>query len=120
MDFGLVRYRLGTGHGYLRFPGVQDAVRFVCEGSAREATLFIAGPALLLFASEPAAFFITVFAGVLGASLLSLSPSSAEGGAVSRKWIGAFFPPEPLPSPNPSTDPTAVMLDLGGVTSALD
>ena len=72
-----------------------------------------------LFPFAPATFFSTVFAGVFGASLLSLSLNSAVAGVVSPKWIGAFFPPDPLPSPNPSTDHTAAILDLGGVTSAL-
>src|SRR6202011_5744132 len=84
------------------------------------APFFPADACVLPFPFEPATFLTTVLAGVFGASLLSFSPSSGEAGVVSPKWIGAFFPADPLPSPNPSTDQTAAMLDLGGITSAFD
>src|SRR6202011_6187722 len=82
------------------------------------APFFPADACVLPFPFEPATFLTTVLAGVFGASLLSFSPSSGGAGVVSPKWIGAFLPADPLPSPNPPPHPTAAMLDLGGVTSA--
>src|SRR5271154_3617416 len=69
------------------------------------------------FAADFAVPLVTIFAGALGANLTSLSASSSAAG-VSPKWMGAFFPPEPFPSPKPATFQTAGTLERGGVTSA--
>src|SRR5277367_1337744 len=70
-----------------------------------------------VFAADFAVPLVTILAGALGANLASLSASSSAE-AVSPKWMGAFFPPEPFPSPKPATFQTAATLERGGVTSA--
>src|SRR5262249_26514478 len=85
-----VSVRLGVSHDYLR------AFREVAAGTGF------------------AAFLLTDFAAVFGASFSSLS---ANWGEVSPKWIGAIPPLDPAPAPKPSTVHTAATLDFGGVAS---